>query len=387
MAIGLAILFTIGVRIGPDPVNAQTTDVQPEVVTDGEPPVFTMPSSGPFAPASIAVPNAKAIEAWARSGHADASSEAFRHWDEEGEIPAVCATCHSGVGFRSFHGLDGSAPGLREEAFPVGGVVDCETCHNPGMSRITEITLSSQIVHPVSTGEASCVTCHQGRASGLTVETAIADKPLDTPDAELRFVNPHYNIAAATNLGGYGSLGYQYPGKTYSGRFGHAKPVATCASCHDPHRLTVAEQTCLTCHESGDPEVIRIARQSYDGSGDTTKGIYQDIAANRDLLMGLIGDYAAEIAGKAIVYDGARYPYFFADANGDGRADEVDGRPVGYDAFTPRLLRAVYNWKFVGADPGIHVHNPPYALQLLYDSIEDLSGALGRDMQSYGLLR
>ncbi|MFZ7089932.1 ammonia-forming cytochrome c nitrite reductase subunit c552 [Primorskyibacter sp. 2E233] len=377
-------LFLIGINLEPSRSFAQEND---GAVDEAAEPMFTMPKSGPFAPESISIPNAKAIAAWSRSGHADASSEAFTHWDEEGEIPAVCATCHSGMGFRSFHGLDGSPKGLSEEPFPIGGVVDCETCHNPGMSRITEIALPSGIEHPVSGGEASCITCHQGRASGAQVEKAVAGIPDDAPSDKLRFVNPHYNIAAATNLGGYAKLGYEYPGKIYSGRFNHAKPVATCVSCHEPHELTVAQSTCLTCHQTGDPKAIRIARQSYDGSGDTKKGLYQDISANTDLLMSLIQDYATEVAGQAIIYDGARYPYFFADANADGLVDEADGRAVAYSAFTPRLLKAVYNWKFIKADPGIHVHNPHYALELVYDAIEDLTQALGRDMSEYGLLR
>ena len=49
-------------------------------------------------------------------------------------------------------------------------------------------------------------------------------------------------------------------------------------------------------------------------------------------------------------------------------------------SWTPRLLKAAYNWKFVGADAAIHVHNPHYALELLYDSAEDLSAALQREL-------
>ncbi len=375
-----ATLFGIGINLEPRGSAAQQS------VESGEP-MFKMPKSGPFSPESISIPNAKAIAAWARSGHADAASEAFTHWNDEGAIPPECAICHSGVGFRAYHGLDGNPKGLSKEPFPIGGVVDCETCHNAGMSQIVEVALPSGSMHPVNSGEASCFTCHQGRASGASVEKAVAGKAEDVGSSELRFVNPHYKIAAATNLGGYAGLGYQYPGKTYSGRFNHAKPVATCVSCHEPHELSVSEETCLTCHQSGDPKTIRIARQSYDGSGNTKKGIYHDISANADLLMMLIQDYAAEVAGKPIVYDGSRYPYFFADANADGRPDIVEGRPVAYSDFTPRLLKAAYNWKFIKADPGIHVHNPHYALELGYDSIEDLAGALGRDMSGFGLLR
>ena len=377
---GLAVITAVHAQNASEPAPAAPPAA-------GEAPVFVMPKSGPFTPETVAIPNAKAISAWARSGHADAASDAFRHWDDEGAVPANCAVCHSGAGFRAFHGLDGGPAGIREQPFALGGVVDCETCHSPGLSTITEIALPSGVVHPVTGADASCTTCHSGRASGLQVTTASAGKADDAPNPELRFINPHYNIAAATNLGSYGGAGYQYPGKTYSGRFNHAKPVATCVSCHDPHQLTIAEENCLTCHEKGDPDAIRISRQSHDGSGDITKGIKADIEANAALLMSLITDYARDVAGKALVYDGGRHPYFFADANGDGRADEADGKRVAYDAFTPRLLKAAFNWKVIDADPGIHVHNPHYALELLYDSIEDLAGSLDRDMSAFNIAR
>lgn len=348
---------------------------------------YLMPKSGPFRPDRIAIEQAAAISAWARSGHANAASESFTHWNDEGEIPPICATCHSGAGFRSLYGLDGSAPGLPEHALPTGGVVDCETCHNPRLSEVKEVRFPSGLMHPVEAGEASCLTCHQGRAAGATVQKAVADMADDTPNPELGFINPHYAVAAATWLGGYGGSGYQYPGKDYSGRFFHARPVASCASCHEPHTLEVAEQSCMTCHEESATKDIRLSRLSYDGSGDLSKGISADIAANAGVLKQMLADYAAAVAGTSMVYDGHRYPYFFADANGDGRADMAGDTPVPYNAWTPRLLKAAYNWKFVTADPGAYAHNPHYTLELLHDSIEDLAGALDRDISTLGIQR
>lgn len=354
---------------------------------DAGAPVYVMPKSGPFAPDRIPIPQSDYIAAWARSGHSDASSVSFSYWNNAGAIPPVCAVCHSGAGFRSFHGLDGSQPGLPGQPVPTGGVVDCETCHNSGLAAISHIAMPSGLSHPVTSGEASCMTCHQGRAAGITVARAVEGKGDDIPDPALSFINPHYATAAATLLGGYGAMGYHYPGKDYSGRFLHAKPVATCASCHDPHSLAVAEENCLTCHTTGDAAEIRIARVSFDGSGDTRKGIRHDISANARRLLGMIQDYAARVAGVPLHYDGSHHPYFFADANGDGVADMADGKPVVYAAWTPRMLKAAYNWKFVGSDKGIHVHNPHYALELLHDSMEDLAAPLGVDFNALGLIR
>ncbi|MDF1855947.1 cytochrome C [Pseudooceanicola sp.] len=348
---------------------------------------YVFPKTGPYTPEAIVIGNARQIESWARSAHANSAAEAFAHWNADGEIPGACAVCHSGQGFRAFHGLDGSAPGPLQSPIPTGGVVDCETCHKPGLAEIDSVTLPSGVVHPTETALVPCLTCHTGRSSGANVAKVTANMAEDTVNPELSFVNPHYKVAGATWLGGYGGIGYHYPGKTYSGRFLHAKPVASCLSCHEPHALTVNEAICLTCHETGAAQDIRISRQSYDGSGDTAQGIAVDIRANSDLLMREMLDYASQVAKTGLIYDSGRYPYFFADANRDGVVDQTDGRPVTFKGWTPTLLRAAYNWKVVTSDPGIHVHNPHYALELIHDSIESLAKAQGKDFAAFGLMR
>ncbi len=378
LAAALAAIFFFG------QAASQTTN---EVAEDETLIPFALPQSGPFTPAEIEIGNDKAITDWFRSAHANAASEAFSHWDDDGEVSASCATCHSGEGFRDFHGLDGTEAGVVNGTIDVGGVVDCGTCHNAGLAEIAEVTFPSGIVHPVTGVEASCLTCHQGRAAGLTVERATTDMALDEPNSALRFINPHYATAAATWLGGYGRAGFQYEDRTYSGRFFHARPVASCNSCHEPHTLEVAFEPCLTCHEANSPQDIRIARQSYDGSGDTSVGIRSDIMSNAGTLLDMIEGYSRDVVGAPVIYDGTRYPYFFADANGDGVIDMVDGAPVAYASWTPRSLRTAFNWKLVTADPGNYAHNPQYTLELLYDSIDDLSAPLGVDMDDLDLLR
>jgi uncharacterized protein with von Willebrand factor type A (vWA) domain len=81
------------------------------------------------------------------------------------------------------------------------------------------------------------------------------------------------------------------------------------------------------------------------------------------------------VTGKPVAYDAHAYPYFFNDLNGDGTwqiADEAKF-PNSYKSWTPRLLRAAYNYQFLAKEPGAYAHNPRYAMQLAYDSLEDLS--------------
>jgi hypothetical protein len=47
--------------------------------------------------------------------------------------------------------------------------------------------------------------------------------------------------------------------------------------------------------------------------------------------------------------------------------------PNRYQSWTPRLLKAAYNYQVAAKDRGGYVHNPAYLLQLLHDSLQSLS--------------
>lgn len=87
-----------------------------------------------------------AVEAWLNSPHADYSSEAFRHWDEDGEIPTSCASCHSSTGFMDYIGADGSATGQVDSPAAPLSVVECATCHSPAAEALDSVTFPSKIM-------------------------------------------------------------------------------------------------------------------------------------------------------------------------------------------------------------------------------------------------
>ncbi len=317
-------------------------------------------------------------------GHFAGSTEAFRHWDEEGEVPGGCVKCHQAEGVPQF--LKNGANIAME---PSNGFM-CTTCHNPeewpARYVVESVTFPSGATVSFGGVDADgnyvadesnlCILCHQGRSSTTSVNKALAGKEADTPDPSIRFANIHYFAAGATLFGSDVQGAYQYEGKEYVGQ-NVKHPINKCADCHDVHALELKMETCVTCHGSAsdpnDPRTYRLDTTDYDGDGDVTEGISAEIDAFAEALYAGIQAYAAD-AGTPIVYDAGAYPYFFVDADQDGKPDVGERGPVGYNAWTPTLLTAAYNYQYYQKDPGAYTHNPKYVLQFLFDSIEAVGG-------------
>jgi hypothetical protein len=331
---------------------------------------------------------------FAESGHADETAEAFRHWDEDDPavVPTSCAKCHSIDGF-----LDFAADGVVDaEANP--GVFTCDLCHTnsqTGAARaFASVTFPSGAVIEDPGAEALCLQCHQGRASTESVDGATAGIGDDTPSSRLRFTNIHYFAAAATMYGTLVRGGYQYAGKTYDAKFAHVDGYAGCHDCHNPHSLEIKTENCDTCHSnvrgSADLHDIRYlgSLMDYDGDGNTSEGIFYEVAGVQEKLYSAILAYGNQVVGVPIGYDEHVYPYFFTDTNGNGVIDESEANYGNrYTSFTPRLLRACYNFQVVRKDPGGFAHGGKYLIQLMYDSIEDLNGKMGGAVSMAGMYR
>ncbi len=236
------------------------------------------------------------------------------------------------------------------------------------------------------------MTCHQGRESKVSVDKQITDfkvtdvdavvapmKDAEGNDVRFGFRNVHYFAAGATLYGSQAQMGYEYDGKLYDPKFRHVAEVDTCVACHNQHTLEVRIETCKECHTNvtttEDLKNIRMqgSLEDYNGNGDVTEGIADELAGLQEILYTTMQAYAKDVAGTGLVYDGATYPYWFADADGDGTADQEDGAGVAFSSWTARLLKAAYNYQVSVKDPGAFAHNGKYIIELLYDSIEDLN--------------
>ena len=177
---------------------------------------------------------------WNRSGHADSQAEAFRHWDEDGEVPGSCAKCHTTTGMASF--LETGTAGSQ----PPGQGIDCDACHSDPDNGIlwnhTDVTFPSGVTVEELGPEAICMECHQGRESKITVDEEIAEAEVpddDTVSSDIGFLNIHYYAAAADQFGTVVKGGYEYDDMMYDARFAHIPGYNACTTCHNCRTTTI----------------------------------------------------------------------------------------------------------------------------------------------------
>jgi hypothetical protein len=323
-------------------------------------------------------------EEWLASPHGDYKALSFTYWNKDGEVPVACAACHSQPGFIDWLGADGSAPAVVDHAAAINAPIGCASCHTSAALALDSLAFPSGVTVTGLGPSAVCTVCHQGRQSGDDVTEATKTIEDDTVSPDLAFLNVHYAVAAASMYGAEVRGGVHYPGKSYAGRLTHVPSANTCVSCHNAHTTKVATDGCLTCHRGvATIRDIRTRHQDFDGDGNIAEGIHAEITGLQDQLYAAIQAYGARVGNAPIGYALSTFPYFFNDTDADGQISPEEAVfPNRYQSWTPRLLKAAYNYQLVQKDPGGYVHNPAYILQLLYDSLESLSERVKVEMSA-----
>ena len=365
--------------------------------------------------------------------NAGIDGEAFIHaaadggWSYIGEIN--CQRCHTATGGMNFL-KDPAAYEAALAAYELSGdpadapndysylvdwtpetgsgqneLIYCWTCHSDNAGGLIDpgvIPFPSGAEQSLADGSNVCMSCHQGRESGLSILAATPNDVVQAPTDydSFNFINRHYFAAAAILFGADVDAQFEYRAKTeYMGQNTFAAHAAlgigldTCVECHlrneADHGFLPVLDDCTSCHSDAvasfeDLGLPFTPEVDYDGDGvgESFQGeingfsMWSNTEVDKGLLYVAIQDYAANTLGLPIVYGPGSYPYFFNDTNGDGVADPGETiYPNRYRHFDSALLAAAYNFHSA-QDPCSDIHNYKYVIQSLYDSLDDLDNGL-----------
>jgi hypothetical protein len=328
---------------------------------------------------------------WARAGydrslHKNGGHSFYSNGDE-------CQKCHTHEGFVKYGGKDLKIDPKSFIKHP--SQQSCFTCHAPhergDMSlRITSpVNLDNGKKFDIGKGNL-CANCHHSR--GKATETAKA-----MPAEELKgYWGAHHGPQADMLIG---NNAYEYSGKTYYSSVHSTLTKDSCIECHMSypqnrfamtpamgghsfeivgevhHQPALNTAGCLgSCHAKINQKII----ENPDTPVDTfwwhqTKAVF-DYEAKADFDNdGKVEVLQAEIEGLLNLFvnkKGTGYlqrgelPMYKKDGGWNWTKSKKE-RPL-------KEVAALYNYKFVLEDRSRGIHNAPYTIQILYDTLETL---------------
>jgi hypothetical protein len=124
----------------------------------------------------------------------------------------------------------------------------------------------------------------------------------------------------------------------------------------------------------------------YDGDGDTTEGMYYEIAGLQEKLYAAIETYARKLpAHRSFTI---LPPTLLLCGRTKMVADTGDnGSAVRYTTWAGRLLMAAYNFRSHQGIPGAFAHGSSMIVQLLFDSITDLNTVISSPVDMSAAVR
>ncbi|MEI7501444.1 MAG: cytochrome c3 family protein [Bacteroidota bacterium] len=335
-----------------------------------------------------------------------------------------CAGCHTSEGF--LQNL-GSGKFIVSNDMPASNRVNCTTCHKHSGFDFSGDTVS-QILTTTSSvflnynknltatdfGAINnlCVTCHQIRGyTSLTYFDVAQNKSVPFDQLPyFPFVNTDDNAEVEYRVGRSfavhdgnqsnlfsGINGYEYAGKTYTRVWKHSD--YSCTDCHmnkfdaatgtGGHTMWVNKAECTACHGGSDKiapiqALIELKRIELAELLTTKKIFRKTVNATTGAI-----SYSAmpthDFFGVqfATVQDTTKYAIALASANTvdpkTGLVVYTNNVTIGVDPnYAYRIgrkwkygeLGAAYNYGYINSELSKGAHNPPYALQILQNSID-----------------
>lgn len=279
---------------------------------------------------------------WANSLHAIAVREER----------ADCAGCHSGIGF--VDRMDGKSP-VRLEYAPI----TCVTCHDPHDAthphqlRVMDNVTLKDTSRPggatviTNAGPAAlCMQCHLSRRDAVTYVNGRGSThfgPHGSPQTDMLMGVNAITYGKEIPSSGHGTIVHETCVAC------HMQPVASTNAAFKlvgGHTFNVAAHemelagACQQCHGPTVKE-LNFARQDYDGNG-VIEGVQTEVKG----LLDKLGMMLPPIGQPTVAVT----------------AD-----------YTPKQLKAVYNYLFVKNDGSYGVHNTAYAVGLLKATLADMT--------------
>ena len=304
-----------------------------------------------------------------------------------------CQKCHTHEGFVKYGGKDVKIDPKSFIKHP--SQQSCFTCHDPhvngdmSLRTTSPVTLASGKKFDIGKGNL-CANCHQTR--GKAKETAKA-----MPAEKLKgYWGAHHGPQADMLIG---SNAYEYPGKTYYSSVHLKLTKNSCVDCHMSypqsrfsmtpamgghsfeivgevhHQPQLNASGCLgSCHT--------IIKQKKVGNPDTpvdtfwwhqTKAVFAYEAKADFDNDGKVEFLQSEIEGLLNLFVNTKGTGYLQ--KGEVPMHKKEGGWNWTESKKERPLKevaALYNYKYVLEDRSRGIHNAPYAIQILYDSIETL---------------
>jgi hypothetical protein len=322
--------------------------------------------------------NNKATE-WANSKHAHSPRT------PSGPGREACVRCHTAYGFATF-----TATGNQIISNTVYEAITCSACHDPhSATNIHQLRATAYYTLPEGTtvtnvgNGALCMTCHHSRNGSAEENVAKYQMNQPTWAGGVSF-GPH-DSTAGDMVEGVNAITY---GKTVPSGSHSAVIPNVCVGCHmqpvatthpafgkaGGHTYSMTYNvvnggttntvdlvdTCVKCH--GQIEGFNFARKDYDGDG-VIDGVQTEVQHLLNNLSRLLPNSTYRADGNYMA---------------DGQVKVIDRNTVKTN-WPTRFLNGAWNYMFVNVEGSRGVHNAPYAVGVLRESIANLTGDANKD--------